>query len=182
MDETKLIQQILAGNTSAFGHFVDKYQHMAITIAYRIIGNMQDAEDVVQDCYIRAFRNLHTFRANSKFSSWLYRIVYNASISFSKARIWIEDSTVEIYELSSEPMSELYKEETSQSINKIMDLMSKGDALILTLFYLEDYSVRDVALITGLNESNVKIKLFRARKSFKHIWMSFFGEVPTINY
>ncbi len=180
MTEAQLIRKVLSGDTSAFGYFVDNYQNMAITIAYRIIGNMQDAEDVVQDSYIRAFRNLHTFRADSKFSSWLYRIVYNAAVSFSKTRIWIDDSNSDLLKLSSEPNFTFDENEMVDSVDKILDLLSKGDALILTLFYLEDHSVKDIALITGLSESNVKVKLFRARKSFRDIWMSYFGEEPSI--
>ena len=65
MDEKQLIHKVLKGDTSAFGYFVDTYQDMAITIAYRVCGNRQDAEDIVQNAFVKAFHNLHTFRADS---------------------------------------------------------------------------------------------------------------------
>ena len=73
MNENQRVQQVLSGNASAFGYFVETYQDMAITIAYRICGNMQDAEDVVQESFVKAYRNLHTFRSESKFSVALPR-------------------------------------------------------------------------------------------------------------
>ncbi|MCE5205346.1 MAG: sigma-70 family RNA polymerase sigma factor [Porphyromonadaceae bacterium] len=88
MNENQRVQQVLSGNTSAFAYFVEAYQDMAITIAYRICGNMQDAEDVVQESYVKAFRNLRSFRSDSKFSTWLYRIVYNTAISLTKTQMW----------------------------------------------------------------------------------------------
>ena len=69
MNENQRVLQVLSGNTSAFAYFVETYQDMAITIAYRICGNMQDAEDVVQESYVKAYRNLHSFRSDSKFST-----------------------------------------------------------------------------------------------------------------
>ena len=80
MNEKQRVQQVLSGNTSAFGYFVETYQDMAITIAYRICGNKQDAEDLVQDSFVKAYHNLHSFRHESKFSSWFYRIVYNTAL------------------------------------------------------------------------------------------------------
>jgi len=76
MDEKLRIRKVLEGDTSAFGYFVETYQDMAMTIACRVCGNRQDAEDIVQDSFVKAFHNLHTFKADSKFSTWFYRIVY----------------------------------------------------------------------------------------------------------
>src|SRR5574344_2092039 len=89
MNEKLCVQQVLSGNTSAFSYFVEAYQDMAITIAHRICGNVQDAEDVVQESFVKAFRNLRSFRSDSKFSTWLYRIVYNTAITHTKTQMWI---------------------------------------------------------------------------------------------
>ena len=97
MNETQRVQQVLSGNTSAFGHFVESYQDMAITIAYRICGNMQDAADVVQESFVKAYKNLRSFRADSKFSTWLYRIVYNTAVTSTKSQMWLttREATIE---------------------------------------------------------------------------------------
>ena len=177
MDENQRVQQVLSGNSSAFGYFVETYQNMAITIAYRICDNMQDAEDVVQESFVKAYRNLHSFRRQSKFSSWLYRIVYNTAVTHTKSRIWMSDNDIEgidaidaMHCSDDDTESHLAASERSEMIEQTLSSMPKGDALLLTLYYLEDNAVKDVAQIMGLNESNVKIRLFRARQLFKKIW------------
>lgn len=179
MKESKIIRQVLLGNSSAFGYFVDNYQHMAITIAYRIVGNMQDAEDIVQESFIRAFKNLSSFRKESKFSSWFYRIVYNRAISASKKKVWIEESNVENYgesdvesvEWGGRADSEVEKREQKELVEAILKAMPVGEALILTLFYLEENSIKEIASITGLSKSNIKVRLYRGRERFRNLWL-----------
>ncbi len=174
MNENQRVQQVLSGNTSAFSYFVETYQDMAITIAYRICGNRQDAEDVVQESFVKAYRNLHSFRNESKFSSWLYRIVYNTAVNHTKIKMWISDSDVELTYINIESSDfdteqQILAAERTEIVQNILNIMPKGDALLLTLYYMEDNSIRDIAKITGLNETNVKVKLFRARKLFKEL-------------
>lgn len=175
MNEIQRIQQVLSGNTSAFSYFVETYQHMAITIAFRICDNMQDAEDIVQESFVKAYRNLHTFRKESKFSSWLYRIVYNTAITHFNAPIWKYQSDTPLDDLQLQTdfdvESKIAATEQAAMIADILKEMPKGDALLLTLYYLEDHSVKEVAKIIGLNESNVKVRLFRARQLFKQLWL-----------
>jgi RNA polymerase sigma-70 factor (ECF subfamily) len=175
MNEKQRVQQVLSGDASAFGYFVETYQDMAITIAFRICGNMQDAEDIVQESYLKAYRNLHTFRGESKFSTWLYRIVYNTAVSQAKSKMWLADtdlSTAEKYESADfDTEQRMETAETAALVHATLEKIPKGDALLLTLFYLEEHSTREMAKITGLNETNVRVKLFRARKQFKEIFM-----------
>ncbi len=179
MNENQRVLQVLSGNTSAFAYFVETYQDMAITIAYRICGNMQDAEDVVQESYVKAYRNLLSFRSDSKFSTWLYRIVYNTAITLTKTQMWrgsketaIEDAS----QLADNALETALDEiERKEIVAEVMQKMPKGDALLLTLYYLEENPVKEIAKITGLNEPNVKVKLFRARKLFKEMVVSNYG-------
>jgi RNA polymerase sigma-70 factor (ECF subfamily) len=184
MNEKQRVQQVLSGNASAFGYFADTYQDMAITIAFRICGNVQDAEDIVQDSYLKAYRNLHSFRGDSKFSTWLYRIVYNTAITHSKSKMWQADddlSAVESIETSDFDTEKIIDDaETAELVNATLEKMPKGDALLLTLFYLEDNSIKEMAKITGLNETNVRVKLFRARKLFKKIFVQEL-QIPAVN-
>lgn len=179
MNENQLVQQVLSGNTSAFSHFVDSYQDMAITIAYRICGNMQDAEDVVQDSFVKAYKNLRSFRAESKFSTWLYRIVYNTAVTSTKSQMWLSNRETTIDEGLHVGINSLEKQfedtEREEIVADIMLKIPKGDALLLTLYYMEDNPIKEIAKITGLNESNVKVKLFRARKLFGEIAISNYG-------
>lgn len=179
MNENQRVQQVLSGNTSAFAYFVEAYQDMAITIAHRICGNMQDAEDVVQESFVKAFRNLHSFRSDSKFSTWLYRIVYNTAITHTKTQMWIgnKETAVEVASQLADNTLEISIDEMERKVivSDVMQRMPKGDALLLTLYYLEDNPVKEIAKITGLNEPNVKVKLFRARKLFKEMVISNYG-------
>lgn len=179
MNENQCVQQVLSGNTSAFKHFVESYQDMAITIAFRICGNMQDAEDVVQDSFVKAYKNLRSFRAESKFSTWLYRIVYNTAVTFTKSQMWANTQVAPLenaIQVGTNSLEKQFEEtEREEIVADIMAKMPRGDALLLTLYYMEDNSIKEIAKITGLNESNVKVKLFRARKLFGDLAISNYG-------
>ncbi|MGI6717770.1 MAG: RNA polymerase sigma factor [Bacteroidales bacterium] len=170
VDELSLIEEILDGNTSAFDYFVQTYQDMAFTVAYRICNNQHDAEDITQESFIKAYQNLRDFRCNSKFSSWLYKIVYNTAISFVKRNNrQTENLSKDIENKGIEPEKYLFRNEQEKLVNTILEQMPNTEALLLTLYYLEDTSIKDIADITSLKVSNVKVKLFRARKNFKKL-------------
>lgn len=170
MNEKHYINRVLKGDTSAFSYFVDTYQDMAITIAYRICGNKADAEDIVQNAYVRAFHNLHTFRSDSKFSTWFYRIVYNTAVTFIKSAVFntefVDHKVVDNSYSDFDTLDQIEEQEKKELIKRTMSKMSPDEGLLLTLFYLEDNSIKDIGLITGLSEANVKVKLHRARKRF----------------
>ncbi len=172
MNEKQQIHKVLKGDTSAFGYFVDTYQDMAITIAFRVCGNKQDAEDIVQNAFVKAFHNLHTFRADSKFSTWFYRIVYNTAVTETRGNIYntefVDYKQIDMNDSFSDmdTMAQVEENERKELINKAMDRIPKDEAVILTLYYLEDNSVKDIVQITGLTDANIKVKLHRARKRF----------------
>ncbi len=180
MNENQRVQQVLSGNTSAFAYFVETYQDMAMTIAHQICGNMQDAEDVVQESYLKAYRNLHSFRSESKFSTWLYRIVYNTAVTRTKTQMWAGSMGMQVEDTSFAVENSLQIDmeatERREMVADIMQRMPKGDALLLTLYYMEENPVKEIARITGLNDSNVKVKLFRARKIFNELWVKRYRE------
>lgn len=170
MDEKQLIKRVLKGDTQAFSYFVTAYQDMAITIAYRITRNMQDAEDVVQDSFVKAFHNLHSFRSDSKFSTWIYRIVYNTAITSSNKTVFINSDTIDSLSLSEyqevdwDALEQVEVNVQVQALQMALDQLDKEDALILTLFYLDENSIKEVSKITSLSEANVRVRLHRARK------------------
>lgn len=175
MDEKLQIKQVLKGDTSAFTYFVDTYQDMAITIAFRICGNKQDAEDIVQNAYVKAFHNLHTFRTDSKFSTWFYRIVYNTALThisssgFNTEFVDYQHMDTESSFSEWDTLERINEQERKAVINETLEKMPKDESLLLTLYYLEENSIKDIVLITGLSESNIKVKLHRARKRFADI-------------
>jgi len=166
------IERVLGGDVNAFSYLVDAYKGMVYTLALRMLKNQEDAEELAQDTFVKAFGSLHDFKFESKFSTWLYRITYNGAISrLRKKRI----ETLDVDNVSlpeSEVVStynainELKKEEQKRYINKAIHNLKEDDAFIITLYYLKENSVEEIAEITGLNLSNVKVKLHRARKRF----------------
>lgn len=165
-----LIDKVLNGNTNAFGELVDRYQNFVFTIAIRILKVSEEAEEVAQDSFIKAYDSLSTFRGESKFSTWLYRIVYHKSLDRIKMnrrhRTYeineeITDDTLDHIENGLEFM---LSEERSDIIKKCIAQLPEEEAAIITLYYFEEQSVKEIAKVTDLTEDNIKIKLYRSRK------------------
>src|SRR5512147_227248 len=101
LEDTQVINRILAGNTREYEVLVNRYKDLAFTIAFRILNNREDAEEAAQDSFIKAFRGLSSFRKDSGFSTWLYRIVYNTAVSKKRLKKQIFQNIDEI------PLSDL---------------------------------------------------------------------------
>ncbi|WP_046745307.1 RNA polymerase sigma factor [Kordia zhangzhouensis] len=169
------IEQIQAGNVHAYAMLVSRYKNMVFTLAFRLIKNKEDAEEVAQDSFIKAYRALGSFKGSSKFSTWLYRIVYNTSLDYLKKRTRVVLSTHidEVNEADigkmQDAMSYLEAEEKKQTIEKALAKLPEDERVLLTLFYFEELSLKEVAEIVGVSYENVKIKLHRSRKKLYHI-------------
>jgi RNA polymerase sigma factor (sigma-70 family) len=169
-NDTQLIGRILDGDTSGYAVLVERYKDLAFTIAFRILGKREDAEEVVQDAFVKAFQNLSSFRQKAKFSTWLYRIIYNTAISRHRQKKpgWqsIEEITV-----PDDAMEFIAEEE--QDRHKMLDTAMKQlpeeDRTLLSLYYVDESSVDDLHSILGISKANVKIKLFRARKRLQEL-------------
>ena len=169
-DDSFYIDEVLDGNQAAFAALVEKHQQMVFTIAVKILRNREQAEEIAQDAFVKAYAGLSSFKGEAKFSTWLYRIVYNAAISAGRRRrpefAAIDESLTEQYTTDEihphvEAMSE---EEKMELIEKLMQQLPEEDNLLLTLYYKNEKSVAEVAEITGYSQANVKIKLFRLRR------------------
>ena len=164
------IEQILAGDIPRFAYFVDTYKDMAYTIAFRIVNNREDTEEVVQDAFVKAYTSLHTFRQDSKFSTWLYKIVVNMALSkIRKKKLWLDERAME--ELTCMPdtgledaYKSLVKAEQEKIIQQALGEMSMEDSLLLTLYYLQEQTLDEIEEITGIPKENAKVKIHRARK------------------
>jgi len=165
------IEKVLQGDASAFAFLVERYKNMAFTIAVRIIRNHEDAEEAAQDAFLKAYSHLKEFKKESKFSTWLYTIVYNTAVSKTRKKkletVSINDEVAENfrYEDSVNQLSQLGNEEQKHFIKKAIEQLQEDDALIITLYYMEEMSITEISEITNLTNSNVKVKLHRARKS-----------------
>lgn len=165
-----LIDKVLDGDNNAFGELVDRYQNFVFTIAIRILRNTEEAEEVAQDSFIKAYDSLPSFRGDSKFSTWLYRIVYHKSLDRLKMnkrhRTYeiIEEITDDNLDHIENGLEYMLSEERTGIIKKCIDQLPEEDAAIISLFYFEEQSVKEIAMVTDLTEDNIKIKLYRSRK------------------
>lgn len=164
------IDKVLQGDTNAFAYLINKYKDMAYTLAIKIVKSHEDAEEVAQDSFLKAYEKLDSFKGNSKFSTWLYTIVYRNSITkIRKKKITtsgIDDYVMDNYSEGHEfPQLEAIKNgEQQKYVREAIDRLPEKDALLITLFYMNESSVEEIEQITNLTQSNIKVKLFRARK------------------
>jgi len=164
------IDKVLQGDTNAFAYLINKYKDMAYTVAIKIVKSHEDAEEVAQDSFLKAYEKLDSFKGNSKFSTWLYTIVYrNAITKIRKKKVAtsdIDNYVLENYSEGSEfPQIEAIKNgEQQKYVKEAIGRLPEKDALLITLFYMNESSIEEIEQITNLTQSNIKVKLFRARK------------------
>jgi RNA polymerase sigma factor (sigma-70 family) len=171
--DAHIIDQVRAGNKMAFAQLVDRYNAMAFTLAFRIVGNREDAEEIVQDGFVKVYEHLNEFRQNSKFSTWLYRIIYNTAVTHTRKKkpvMQVIDNQSFIYEDAGRADDTLYgftEAEAGQFVRKVLALLPEEDRTIVTLYYLNESGIDEIHEITGLSKTNIKVRLFRARKKLQ---------------
>lgn len=168
--EKLYLQKVLEGDISKFSYIIEKYKDMAFSIAFRIINNREDAEEIVQDSFLRAFKSLKKFRFDSKFSTWFYRIVVNNSLSKLKREkqdtrnIDIDKVSDSIIENVESVYKGLIQVDQQKFINYALSELCIEDRLLLTLYYLNENSIEEIAEITNISQETLKMKIHRARK------------------
>ncbi|MDR3058714.1 MAG: sigma-70 family RNA polymerase sigma factor [Prevotella sp.] len=168
-DDIYYIRRIKDGHTDAFVHIVRRYERMVFTIVSKIVYRRVEAEDIVQEIFIKVFQSLDKFREESGFATWLYRIAYNTTISELRKRKHeytpIEDNFANIPDSEiADIIDEISTEDKLQYLETVLKMMAPDDALLITMFYLNDHTIKDISSITGNSEANVKVKLHRIRK------------------
>ncbi|MBX2846662.1 MAG: sigma-70 family RNA polymerase sigma factor [Saprospiraceae bacterium] len=164
--DIELIEQTLRGNDNAFEELVDQYKDYIYTVAYRVLGRPEEAEEAAQDAFIKAYRSLQGFDHRAKFSTWLYRIVLNTALSMRrKQKFYVEDiDDHKNFNAYSEEKETLKLSEQKKYLQEALNLLKEDDVTVLTLFYLKELHLEEIAEITGWEANGVKVKLFRARK------------------
>jgi RNA polymerase sigma-70 factor (ECF subfamily) len=171
--EDRLLERAIRGDKAGLEYLVSTYQNMAYTIAIKIVLNKEDAEEVVQDSFMKAFASLSNFRKASKFSTWLYRIVYNTAITR------IGNKQISAVELNDHFKNELYVGLENPQWNlirhaerkKYVDLalcrLSQEDRLIITLHYIGELTISEICAILTMKKSAIKMRLLRGRKQLE---------------
>lgn len=173
MDKTEdifYIEAVRKGNVAAFAVLVERYQNMVYSLALKLLKKPEDAEEMAQDTFVKAYQKLNTYEGKSKFSTWLYSITYNACISELRKRR-IEFKSLDDRQISDQDEQKMHdyyretkKEDQEKYLNLALSKLSEDDQVLVTLYYYESQSMDEISAITGLTVTNIKVKIHRARK------------------
>ncbi len=164
-----LLSRIRTGDKLAYKELINRHKDYAFTVAYRILNSREDAEEVAQDAFMQVFGALHSFNGESKFTTWFYRIVFNAALMQKrKNRVFTDDietsSEAFLVINSSDSAEDLRKNERQQAIQRALQNLLADDVMMITLFYLKEQSLEEIAEITQISAETAKVKIHRARK------------------
>lgn len=165
------LERLRKGDLNAFSQMVEEHQNFAFSVAFRVVKKDEDAEEVAQDAFVKAYRSIGTFNGRSKFSTWLFRIVYNTAVSRVRGKRLQYESIEDHHESIDclavrSAMDDLEAKERREIIDAVLDALPHDESTILALYYLEEFTVKEISETLELSTSNVKVRLFRARKRF----------------
>ena len=183
LNDNELISRVLKGDQQAYAGLVSRYQNYVYTLSLRFTKNREDAEEVSQDIFIKAYRSLADFRGASKFSTWLYTIVNTTCITFlRKKRMEVHSLDNEkVFEVADSLDSGLRANKVEQKsrvamVNNAIEMLNPDDAEVLTLFYKGEQSLEEIAMILGIEANTAKVRLHRARTRLKEKMEKHFAE------
>ena len=173
-NDKDIISAVVQGNKQAYAELVKRYQNFVFTICLRYTSNREDAEEIAQDIFVKAYRCLSDFRGDSKFSTWLYTIVNTSCITFLRkkrldTRSLDDEKVFAVADNIDGGMRANQVEQKSRiaMVNEAIRLLSPDDAKIITLFYKGEQSLDEIGEILGIEPNTVKVKLHRARVRLK---------------
>ncbi|WP_270090633.1 RNA polymerase sigma factor [Sphingobacterium sp. SYP-B4668] len=162
------IDKVLLGDRHAFRYFITTYKDMAFSVALSLVKTEHLAEEVTQEAFLQAYLSLPNFKKQSKFSTWLYRIVVHCAYkTMQKKSIEMVSFEMENHDIlfEEDAINNLLQVEQRQIINEALIRIPPNESLALRLFYLEELTIQELCEITGWTTANTKVLLFRARKS-----------------
>lgn len=181
--EDALIRQAIAGNQPAYAALVRRYDRMVYGLALQMVGNREDALEVTQDAFLKAFRFLSSYRGESRFSTWLYRIARTSAIN-NLRRVRRETVTLDTPE---SPVRRMVSDmvngyetvalgERSELLRRAFNMLLPDDNVVLTLFYFQEQSLEEICEVMGWTMSNAKSRLCRARQRLRVILVEHFAD------
>ena len=174
LTDIELIKLVLAGNQAAYAELIRRHQRFVFTLALRFTKNREDAEEIAQDCFVKAYRSLNNFQQTAKFSTWMYTIVYTTSMTFLRRKrldtqsIDSEESHIQLENhVSSFNADQVEQKSKFAYLNLAINQLLPDDAAIITLFYKGEQSLEEIAKALDMESNTVKVKLHRARHRLK---------------
>jgi RNA polymerase sigma factor (sigma-70 family) len=166
----ELISRCRMGDQGAHFRLYKLYSKAMYNIGYRITGNEEDAEDVLQEAFVNAFKNLESYRGDATFGSWLKRIVVNKAINLIKKRKENIIAQEDEFDIPAEEAETDYMPELSvESVKRCIEILPTGYRSVLSLYLLEGYDHEEIAGIMGITQSTSKSQLNRAKSKLKEL-------------
>lgn len=167
--ENRFLEKAIRGDKEGLEYLVSTYRNLAYTIAIRIVLNREDAEEVVQDSFVKAFASLGNFRKASKFSTWLYRIVYNTALTKigSKSILTVDLNehleNEQYISVEDREWNLIRHDERKKYIDLALNRLPQMDRLVITLHYIGELAVSEICEIVSMKKSAIKMRLLRGR-------------------
>ena len=167
LSDNYYVEKTLSGDAGSFAPLLERYSKQVFTLIVKIVGNREDAEELTQDVFVKAYGSLAKFRAESAFSTWIYRIAYNTAISATRKKrfdcIPIDEAFMP--DVPDETFFEDADDDRRlEYLHRALEQIPPDERAMVMFFYKENRSMEEIAAITGLTETNVKTKMFRIRK------------------
>jgi len=181
--DNEIISRVLQGEQALYAELVKRYQNFVFTIAGRYASVREDAEEIAQDVFIKAYKSLADFRGEAKFSTWLYTITSTTCITFLRKKKLdvksLDDERVQIIAENAESgfrANQVEQKSKVQMVNEAIKLLSPDDGKLITLFYKGEQSLEEIGQIMGIDPNTVKVKLHRARQRLKDRMEKYFEQ------
>lgn len=167
-NDLQCIRRIKAGDVRAFSEIVSRYQSKIFNIVYRIVENREDAEDLTQEIFVRIYKSIGKFREESELSTWIYRIAYNTTLSEFRKKRLVFTSIDDVQPLSEDSTDVVFEDREGEKqielLEQALSKLSPEEVFLITLFYMEEKAISEIADVSDLTVSNVKVKLHRIRR------------------
>jgi RNA polymerase sigma-70 factor (ECF subfamily) len=170
--DQQIVERVRAGDTRQYAQLVDRYKDRAMTLAVRLVGGREEAEEILQDAFLRAFRGLDQFRGDAKFGTWFYRILYNLCMTRVSRRRGVTESVEEWDRQSldslhageaTSALERLEKDELQEILASEIEKLPERFRTPITLFYVQEMSYEDISVTLNQPLGTVKTNLFRGR-------------------
>jgi RNA polymerase sigma-70 factor (ECF subfamily) len=188
--DKEIVKRVLDGETRAFSILIDRHKAKALMLAVRILKNREDAEEALQDAFVRVYRSLSSFEGKSSFSTWFYRIVYNRCMSALEKRKesyissldaeYDDAPPIDVESDDPSPEIRLESDEFRTIVQEEIEKLPSMYGGIFTLFVIQEMSYEEIVRITGLPVGTIKARLFRARALLRNVLLKRLDSVSSL--
>ncbi|KPK42535.1 MAG: hypothetical protein AMJ78_02230 [Omnitrophica WOR_2 bacterium SM23_29] len=179
--DLQLVRRVKTGERAAFDSLVDKYKEKTFALAFNMLGNYEDAKDILQEAFVRAYVNIKNFREDSSFYTWFYKILVNLCRDFlrrksAQRKVFVEPlktqddeeaKMIEAADRSPNPSEAALDKEIQAMAEEAINLLSEKQRTVFILRHIQGMKIDEIAKVLNCNESTVKVHLFRAVRNLQ---------------